>query len=117
VAVPIFARLRFELPQDPADRTEEEEELAMNSQQIVEALEREATERGVAQGMAQGVAKGAADLAAHHVERRLGRKLREDERACIRERIETLGPERVGDLVLDLSVDELAAWLADPNAR
>ena len=34
-----------------------------------------------------------------------------------RERTETLGTDRLGDLVLDLSVDELAAWLADPNAR
>ncbi|HWU88749.1 MAG TPA: hypothetical protein VN253_15890 [Kofleriaceae bacterium] len=107
-AFPIFARLRFELPQDPDDRTAEEEELAVTSQKIVEALQREATEKGMA--------KGAADLAAHQLERRLGRGLREDERARLRERTETLGPDRLGDLVLDLPVDELAAWLADPNA-
>jgi hypothetical protein len=104
-AIPVFARLRFELPQDPADHTAEEEELAVTSQEIVEALQREAT------------AKGGADFAAHLLERRLGRRLREDERARLRERTETLGPDRLGDLVLDLSADELAVWLADPNAR
>jgi hypothetical protein len=116
-ALPVFARLRFELPQDPADRTAEEEELAVTSQEIVEALQREAIEKGVAQGHRQGVAQGAADVIAHQVEHRLRRRLREDERARLRERTETLGPDRLGKLVLDLSVDELAAWLADPNAR
>ena len=85
----------------------------MTSQQLVEALEREAMEKGIE----RGVAKGAAGAFAHQFERRLGRALRDDERACLRERTERLGPDRLGDVVLDLSADELAAWLADPNAR
>jgi hypothetical protein len=97
----VLARLPFELPQDPQNRTAEEEDLAVKSQQIVETLHRE----------------GAANAFAHLFERRLGRVLREDERARLRERTETLGPDHLGDLVLDLSVNELAAWLADPNPR
>jgi hypothetical protein len=104
-ALPVFARLCFDLPQDPHDRTAEEEELAVTSQQMVEALQREA------------LAKGVTDAFAHQLEHRLKRVLREDERARLRERTETLGPDRLGDIVLDLSVEELAAWLADPDAR
>jgi len=88
-----------------ADRTAEEEGLAVTSQEMVEALQREAIEQGAVTALA------------HLFERRLGRVLHDNERACVRERIETLGPERVGDVVLDLSADELAAWLADPKAR
>jgi hypothetical protein len=109
VVLLVFARLRFDLPQDPHDLAEEEEELAVTSQQIVEALQHEAMEKGVE--------KGAAGVVAHQFERRLRRALRDEERARLRERTETLGPDRLGDLVLDLSVDELAAWLADPDAR
>ena len=111
--LPVFARLRFELPQDPHDSTAEEKELAMTSQEMLEAFQREALEQGIEQGMTQG----AAGTLAHQFERRLGRALRADERALVRERTERLGPDRLSDLVLDLSADELAAWLADPNAR
>jgi hypothetical protein len=61
--------------------------------------------------------RGATRALAHQFERRLGRVLRDHERALLRERTEILGPDRLGDLVLDLSADELAAWLAEPNAR
>jgi hypothetical protein len=77
----------------------------VTSQEMVEALQREAME------------KGAANAFARLFERRLRRTLREDEQARLRERVETLGPDRVGDVVLDLSADELATWLADPKAR
>ncbi len=128
-AIPVFARLRFELPQDPHDRTAEEEELAVTSQQMVEALERKAREEGMEKGMEKGMEegmergmekgmeKGAVSTLAHQFERRLRRALRDDERARLHERTATLGPDRLGDLVLDLSADQLAAWLADPDAR
>jgi hypothetical protein len=106
---PIFARLRFDLPQDPHDRTAEEEELVVTSQQMVEALQREAAEQATEKAMEKAFA--------HQFERRLKRALRDDERACLRKRTETLGPERVGDIVLDLSEAELEAWLADPDAH
>jgi hypothetical protein len=108
-ALPIFARLRFEMPEDPHDLTAEEEELAVTSQQLVEALQREAMEKGIE--------KGAANTISRLFERRLQRQLREDERARLDKRIEALGPDRVSDIVLDQSADELARWLADPQAH
>lgn len=107
--LPVFARLRFELPQDSSDRTAEEEELAVTSQEMVEALQREAMEKGIE--------KGAANAFARLFERRLRRTLREDEQARLRERVESLGSDRLSDVVLELSVEDLARWLADPQAH
>ncbi len=49
--------------------------------------------------------------------RRLGRALREGERATLRERWARLGADRLLDLALESSAEALAAWLADPAAR
>jgi hypothetical protein len=62
------------------------------------------------------VDKGLEPLA-HLFERRMGRRLRDAERRALHERLHRLGPERLGDVVLDLAADQLAAWLADPDAR
>ncbi len=53
----------------------------------------------------------------HQFERRLGRPLRDEERARLHARLATLGAARLGDVVIDLARDELAAWLADADAR
>jgi hypothetical protein len=74
-------------------------------------------DRGEQAGFDRGQQAGTQALWSILFERRLGRPLHDDERALLRERNETLGPDRVGDVVLDLSADELAAWLADPGAR
>ena len=50
-------------------------------------------------------------------ELRLGRPPTEAERATLAERLRTLGQRRVGEVVLELTADAAAAWLADPNAR
>ena len=105
------------MPEDPQDLTAEEEELVVTSQQLVEALQREALEKGIEQGIKQGFEQGTANALSHLFERRLRRQLGEDERARLRERIEILGPDRVTDIVLDQSADELARWLADPQAH
>jgi hypothetical protein len=68
----------------------------------------------------QGVEKGRQEERqeglVRQFERRLGRKLADDERATLVKRLGALGPDRLDDVVLDLSTDALAAWLADPNA-
>jgi hypothetical protein len=38
-----------------------------------------------------------------------------DERATLTERLREQGAERVGDVLLDLSREELAAWLTTTN--
>ena len=49
--------------------------------------------------------------------RRLGRPLTDAERDTLSSRLDTLGGDRLGDVVLDLTPDELGAWLTDPDAR
>ena len=53
----------------------------------------------------------------HLFERRLRRALTEDERATVLARLGVEGPVRLSDVVLDLDGAQLAAWLADPDAR
>ena len=105
-AAPVFVRLQVELPKD---RTAEEEEIAMTGHEMIQDIERKAKQTGVVEGAAVSFA--------HMIERRLGRSLQEDERERLRERVGSLGSTRVGDVILDLSADDLATWLADPNAR
>jgi hypothetical protein len=81
-----------------------------------ERLMAEGEKRGLNQGLKQGLEKGLAPLVRLY-ERRLGRALAEGERTALSKRLGTLGPERLGDVVLDLAPQELASWLADPNAR
>jgi len=53
----------------------------------------------------------------HLCERRLGRALADAERATLRARLATHGPQRLGDVVLDLDAPALGAWLAASDAR
>ena len=73
-------------------------------------------ERQFAAGMQQGMQQGIA-LLLRQFSRRLGRALTDDERAVVTARLNTLGADRLGDVVLDLSALDLAVWLADPAAR
>ncbi len=50
---------------------------------------------------------------AHHLEVLAARR----EHATVVRRLGTLGPERLGDVALDLEAPALAAWLANPRAR
>lgn len=51
------------------------------------------------------------------LERRIARPFTDAERTSLSARFDLVGPERLGDVVLDLSPDALAAWIADPDAR
>jgi hypothetical protein len=72
----------------------------------------EATEEAVQ----RGVERGALQSLQHQFERRIGYRLGPSEQAALRQRLATLGPDRLGDVVLDLDAAALAAWLADPAA-
>jgi hypothetical protein len=71
--------------------------------------------QGKAKVQQEGREKGIG-LLAHLVERRLARPLDSAERGTLIRRLDTLGPERLGDVVFDLSPEALAAWLAAPDA-
>lgn len=68
-------------------------------------------------GRREGKREGTLDMIALLFERRLGRALTDDQRAEIARRLDALGPERLGDVVLDLTPRKLAAWLAAPESR
>jgi hypothetical protein len=70
---------------------------------------------GVKKGIEKGIEKGLKPLL-HLFERKLGRPLTNEENHLLRDRFGRLGPERVGDVVLDLSSEALGAWLSDPAA-
>jgi hypothetical protein len=70
----------------------------------------------IEKGVEEGLEKGLAPLA-HQFERRLGRRLTGDERRALHERLHRVGPDRLGDVVLDLDPEALALWLADADTR
>jgi len=49
-------------------------------------------------------------------QRRLGRPLTDEEQETLRGRFDTHGADRIAEVVLDLSAEDLAAWLADADA-
>lgn len=106
--VPLFLKFRFKLPQDPSQRTPEEEAFIMTAEDYVEAIREEGTRKGRSEGMEV--------LVAHQIERRLRRPLTEGERVTLRARVKALGAEQVSDLASDLAADALSAWLAAENA-
>ncbi len=72
--------------------------------------------RGLNKGLDEGRSEGLAPLA-HLFARKLDRSLTERERESLIARLDALGPDRLGDVALDLDGTALALWLADPNAR
>jgi hypothetical protein len=54
LALPLLVRLRLEIPTDPAQRTEDDQEFLMQTQDIVETWRQEAIQEGVKQGVQQG---------------------------------------------------------------
>ncbi|WP_437281712.1 hypothetical protein WME90_14505 [Sorangium sp. So ce375] len=74
------------------------------------SIYREGKAAGLKEGLEKGLEKGLA-LLAHQIERRLGRQLTAEERRRLSERMHAEGPEKVGDVVLDLSADDLSMWL------
>jgi hypothetical protein len=75
-------------------------------------LEREGRQEGLKKGLKEG-----RQLLLRQVSRRLGRPLTVAEEATLLSRFDRVGPDRLGDVVLDFTPAELAAWLADPDAR
>ncbi len=76
----------------------------------------DAVQKSIQRGRTEGLQQGL-QLVQHQFARRLGRPLTEGETATLLARFDTVGPDRLGDVVLDLTSDALADWLADPDAR
>lgn len=92
------------------------EQLLKATEALHEEFVQVTREEGVREGVRHGVERGLAPTA-HLFARKMGRPLSGRERAIIAERLNSLGPERLGDVALDLDGPALAAWLANPRAR
>ena len=108
-----IARLRIALMDDNSD---EAQEYRMDTAKIVDEMIQQQRRQGFELGVAQGVAQGVA-LLQRQCARRLGRALTATESATLRSRLDEVGPERLGDVLLDSDAASLAAWFADPDAR
>ncbi len=98
------------------ERRETQAQLAQAERQITE-VRKQATQAREQATQAREQATRAQHALEHQFERRLHRALTDSERDTLRVRLTSLGPERLGDVVLDLDGDALAAWIADPSAR
>lgn len=77
---------------------------------------KEGHKEGRKEGHREGLDQGLGPLV-HLFERKLRRALSDGERHVLQVRLDTHGPARLGDVVLDLDPDALARWMADPDAR
>jgi hypothetical protein len=112
------------IAQDPAQDNDEEYQKSLRMVQILlrgfpEAandLCQQAAEKATEKAIEKGVEKALGPLE-HLFARRLGRALSPGEHATLIRRLDTHGPGRLGDVVLDLDPGALERWLTDPAAR
>jgi hypothetical protein len=108
----ILLRWRQQIAALPT-RSQRDEEFMETTREAFEQFKERVRQEGRQEGEARGVYRGLQHLFA----RRLGRPLTEGETATLLVRFDTVGPDRLGDVVLDLTPDALAHWLTDPDAR
>jgi hypothetical protein len=112
LALPILLRLRIELPKDPAQRTQEEEELWMSTQDIVKQLFEDGRKEGLKEGLKEGREEGLVEAILTLYDMRFGRPpadieavlCRTHDRAILREWLKLVGTR---------SADEVAAALRE----
>jgi hypothetical protein len=118
VARPWLIRLCFEVPVEGL--ADDERDVIMETREWYEEWHRKNVDEPLreAREAAQQAQKAALQAQTTELfEMRLGRPTTEAERATLVERLRTLGQKRVGAVVLELTAEATAAWLADPNAR
>ncbi|UQA55796.1 hypothetical protein [Polyangium aurulentum] len=94
-----------------------EELKAMRNYEYQSEFARKYFAQGLDEGRKEGRLEGELKPLVHQFERRLARALTPSERAILVERLREQGAERVGDVVLDLSPEDLATWLAASNGH
>ena len=72
--------------------------------------------QGMEKGEQQGIEKGGQPFA-RMLERKLGRDLTSVEQQVLHQRLDSLDPDRLLDVALELPPEALTAWLAAPDAR
>ena len=132
--LPLLVRLQVEIQDAETNTvlTEEEKEVLVTAQELVkniqETAHRQGLEKGLEKGRQQGLelVKNIKETAQRQGQEKglvqlfalkLARPISDEEQAVLRGRFDTIGPDRIGALLLQLPGDALAAWLADPNAQ
>lgn len=82
-----------------------------HTEQLYQQFVHDTEQRGLTRGREQGLAP-----LMRQFTRRVGRPLTDAEHDALTTRLDTLGPDRLGDVVLDFAPDALSAWLANPAA-
>jgi hypothetical protein len=108
LALPWLTRLHFEVPVDPSEPMDEEMSLIMETREWFEQYKKQVRD--------EGRDEGRVGILTRQFATRLGRALSETERAVVSERVRALGEDRMSNVVLSLSGEALASWLADPTA-
>jgi flagellar biosynthesis/type III secretory pathway protein FliH len=72
LALPLLVRLRLEIPTDPSQRTDDDQEFLMQTQDIVETWRQEAIQEGVKKGVKQGVQQGECAVLLRQLRKRFG---------------------------------------------
>jgi flagellar biosynthesis/type III secretory pathway protein FliH len=100
----------LEIPTDPAQRTDDDQEFLMQTQDIVETWRQEAIQEGVKQGVQQGIQQGECTVLLRQLRQRFGDAVD----AHVEQRIATASIEQI-DLwtVRILSAATLAEVFAD----
>jgi hypothetical protein len=122
----VVQRLRLEVP------TEEFEELSVAMSVLADTDKRHRGLRDVIvsllpeeivmeswvyqQGLNKGIERGIKKDLAKLFERRLKRPLSEQENATLVRRIDTLGTDRIHEVLLEVPAQDIGPWLADPAA-
>jgi len=86
------------------------------AERLIAQGEERGLQKGLQKGLQQGLQQGLQPIF-RQIEIRLHRPLLDTERTRLVERLDEVGPDRIGEVTLELSPEELARWLADPNAR
>jgi flagellar biosynthesis/type III secretory pathway protein FliH len=114
IALPILVRCRLEIPEDPAQRTDDDEEFLMSTQDILEVWEQKVKEaglrQGLRQGLQQGVEKGLQRSLIAAYETRFG-AIRKDLRAAIERTHDEATLDGWLKVIVARSADEIAATL------
>src|SRR5690606_32421401 len=86
----------------------------MSTSSLLDDIYQEGKIEGKIEGKTEGKLEGLLPLL-HLYERRLARPLTSEEHRTIFARFDTLGPERLGDVLFEMDAEGLEQWLKDES--
>jgi len=114
VALPWLVRRSFEVTAEVvADLPPEERDFIMETREWYEQFNAKRLNEALQKGKESGQLETMVQLCGT----RLGRPLTEAESTALADRLNRLGKERVGQVLLSSSSEMLAVWLSDPNGH